>query len=161
MPHETTLGWPARQMYSRSHPIGRTHIFAGFAGVLAALAGAEVDPAAKIEECDVPGMEYLGYSATRQTWRLTAGGASLDCTIDPICASMGVSGENHSWVSKGLPDGVVVQGRALSSGRQPGSAHLTIEGVDAERAAVLSERFKSAFGRILSDEELEQELGER
>lgn len=161
MPDEIRVCWPARQMYSRSAKIGRDENFAAFAAVLAAVTGEEVAEAEQTGSEPVEGTEFLGYHADRQTWRLVAGDASLLCSIEPILASQGVSGEHHSWRSEGLPGQLVIRGTALSSGREASFAALTIEGVDETRAAELVGVFAAAFPRIMSDAEIEAELGKR
>lgn len=148
-------------MYSREAPIGREQIEAAFAAVLGELVGTGVGEPQKIAERDVPGLEHLGYWAAHQTWRHAAGDAALVCEIDPILASMGVSGENHRWRGEGLPEGVVVRGAALSAARQPSYAELTLTGVDEARAQALLDRFAAAFPEIRSAEALEAELGSR
>jgi hypothetical protein len=150
MAHRHVIHWPARQMYSREAPIGRDQIFAAFAGLLHAATGVEVSPPEKIASVDVPGVdEYLGYWAAQETYRLTAGDAALVCTIDPILASMGVSGEHHVWSSEGLA--LTVRGVALSSGRQPSSVEVVLEGATDERAAELLTAFASAFPAIMNE----------
>ncbi len=156
---DAKVEWLARQMYSRERPIGRDQIFAAFTAVLAELVGATVDEPAKIAEREVSGAEFLGYWATHQTWRIAAGGAALICTIDPILASMGVSGEDHTWRSEGLPDGVEITGTARSSGREPSWARIVIRGLPEPQARGLVATFRAAFGPILSAAELDAELG--
>jgi hypothetical protein len=160
MAHETKVSWPARQMYSRSNPIGRAQIFAAFAGVLSEIADAEASEPEMIAEVELPGSEYLGYSAAQLTYRITAGEAVLICNIDPILASMGVSGENHAWRSEGLPQAVSVGGSALSSGRQASWATLLLDGLDRARAAELGRIFTGAFPPIMTAEQVEAELAE-
>jgi hypothetical protein len=151
MVHETRVSWPARQMYSEKHPIGRTQIFAAFAAVLSAMMGVEVSEPEKIAEVELPGAEYLGYSAAQLSYRITAGEATLICNIDPILASMGVSGENHTWSSSGLPNAVSIRGSALSSGRQASWATLVLEGLEEARSAELGRIFADTFPPIESE----------
>jgi hypothetical protein len=134
-------------MYSREAPIGRDQIFAAFAALLHAVTGALASPPEKTESVEVPGAEYLGYWAAHETFRLTAGEAVLVCTINPILASMGVSGENHTWRSENLA--LVIRGSALSSARQPSSVEVTIEGTTDERAAELLAAFAAEFPPIM------------
>lgn len=158
--HTHRVEWLARQMYSREAPIGREQIEAAFAAALGELVGAAVDEPTKIAERDVEDCEHLGYWAAHQTWRMAVidGDAALVCEIDPILASMGVSGEHHVWRGQGLPAGVVMRGSALSSGRQPGYAELEIEGVDEARAQAIVARFAAAFPKIRSAQALANEL---
>ena len=155
------VDWLARQMYSRKHPIGRDQIFAAFTEVLAGLTGIDPDAPALTSSHEHPDAQYLGYSAPHLRYRIGAGEAGLVCSIDPILASMGVSGEHHAWSSEGLPAGALVQGRALSSGRQPSYAELTLDRVPEAEAAELRRRFVAAFGRILDADALARELDRR
>ena len=90
-------------MYSRTRPFGRDQIFAGFEAVLVELAGCPAGPAQLVTSVENAGAEFLGYSAPQETFRIVAGSLALTCTIDPILASMGVSGEDHVWIGSGLP----------------------------------------------------------
>ncbi len=161
--HTHRIDWPARQMYSRTRPIGRDSIFAGFAAVLAALTDRPPLRPSMIDSREVSGAEFLGYSAAHETWRIATGEASsgpaLVCVVDPILASMGVSGEDHTWTSENLRDGVRVQGAACSSARQPSWAQLRVEGVSEATFAMLRERFEAAFPAVMTDDELLAELG--
>lgn len=149
MSHRHVMHWPAQQMYSAEAPIGREQIFAAFTALLHAATGVEVSPPEKTASVDVPGVdEFLGYWAAHETFRLTAGDAVLMCTIDPILASMGVSGEQHTWHSEGLA--LTIRGAALSSGRQPGSVEVVIEGATDERAAELLAVFAAEFPPIMT-----------
>lgn len=135
-------------MYSASHPIGRDQIFAAFAQVLAELTGAEAGAqiVQLVAEEELPGLDYLGYWAARQQFRVSSGGVTaLICDIDPICASMGVSGEQHAWRAIGLAPGQGLRGSALSSGRQPSFAELVVDGFDDTKTAELTRRFVEAF----------------
>jgi hypothetical protein len=134
-------------MYSREAPIGRDQIFAAFAALLHAVTGALVSAPEKTESVEAPEAEFLGYWAAHETFRLTAGDAVLVCRIDPILASMGVSGEHHTWHSEGLS--LEIRGSALSSGRQPSSVEVTIEGATDERAAELLAAFAAEFPPIM------------
>jgi hypothetical protein len=158
MPHETRVSWPARQMYSRTNPIGRMQIFAAFAAVLSAIVDAEAGEPEKIAEVELPDWEYLGYWVAKLTYRITAGEAKLICNIDPILASMGVSGENHAWCSTGLPRELSLHGSALSSGRQASWATLVLEGLDETRSAELGRIFAGTFPPSMTAEQLEAEL---
>lgn len=158
MTHTARVQWPARQMYSPSHPIGRSQIFNAFATVLAAIVDALHGEPEKIREEEVPGCEYLGYDASRQTWRIEAGGAALIIALDPILASMGVSGENLSVHGEGLPPGVTLSGAALSSAREVSWASLTVTGLDEERGQWLLDTFQEAFPRAMSEEAIAAEL---
>lgn len=161
--HTRRVEWLARQMYSREAPIGREQIEAAFAAALAELVGAAaVDEPTRIAEREVEGSDYLGYWAAHQTWRIAVvgGDAALIYDIDPILASMGVSGEEHRWYGDGLPAGVELRGSALSSGRQNGFAELVITGVDEARARVMAERFAAAFPEARSAEALAAEEAE-
>lgn len=158
--HTRRIEWLARQMYSREVPIGREQIEAAFAAALAELVGAAVDEPRKIAEREVEGSDHLGYWAAHQTWRhpvVGAGKVALVCEIEPILASMGVSGEEHYWRAEGLPEGTELRGAALSSGRQNGYAELELLGVDEARAAVIMERFAAAFPEIRTAEALASE----
>lgn len=149
--HTRRVEWLARQMYSHEAPIGREQIEAAFAAALAELVGATVDEPTKIAEREVEGSEYIGYWAAHQTWRMAVVGAeatALVYEIDPILASMGVSGEEHRWYGEGLPAEVGLHGSALSSGRQNGYAELVITGVEPARAQLILERFTAAFPEI-------------
>jgi hypothetical protein len=134
-------------MYSREAPIGREQIFAAFSALLHAATGIEVSPREQVASEEVPGAEYLGYWAAQETYRIAAGEAVLICTIDPILASMGVSGERHAWHSEGT--GLKITGSALSSGRQPSSVEVVIEDATDERAAELLAAFASTFPPIM------------
>jgi hypothetical protein len=161
--HTRRVEWLARQMYSHEAPIGREQIEAAFAAALAELVGAAVDEPRKIAEREVEGSEHLAYWAAHQTWRmdvLGAEGTALVYEIDPILASMGVSGEEHRWYGKGLPDDVVLQGSALSSGRHNGFAELVVTGVDESRARAILERFTAAFPEIRTAQALAAEQPE-
>jgi hypothetical protein len=157
--HTRRVEWLARQMYSRQAPIGREQIEAAFAAALAELVGAAVDEPTRIAEREVEGSDYLGYWAAHQTWRIAVigGDAALIYEIDPILASMGVSGEEHRWYGEGLPAGVELRGSALSSGRQNGFAELVITGVDEPRARAIAERFAAAFPEVRSAQALAAE----
>lgn len=155
------IDWPARQMYGRARPIGRDQIFAAFERVLVELAGVPAEPAQLVSAVENEGAEFIGYSAPHLTYRIVAGSLALTCTIDPILASMGVSGEDHTWTCEGLPAGVVLRGSAHSSGRSPSHAELRVAGVSDERFAVLRERFMAAFPAVMSEDELVAELGPR
>ncbi len=158
--HTRRVEWLARQMYSHEVPIGREQIEAAFAAALAELVGAAVDEPRKVGEREVEGSEHLGYWAAHQTWRMEAmgaDGAALVYEIEPILASMGVSGEEHRWYGKGLPGEVELQGSALSSGRQNGFAELSIGGVDPARARAILEQFAAAFPEIRTAEALAAE----
>jgi hypothetical protein len=149
--HTRRVEWLARQMYSHEAPIGREQIEAAFAAALAELVGTAVDEPVKIAEREVEGSEYISYWAAHQTWRMElvgAGEAALIYEIDPILASMGVSGEEHRWHGEGLPAGVELRGSALSSGRQNGFAELVLYGLGEARARVILERFAAAFPEI-------------
>ena len=149
--HTRRVEWLARQMYSHEVPIGREQIEAAFAAALAELVGAAVDEPTKIAEREVEGSEYIGYWAAHQTWRMevvSAGETALVYEIDPILASMGVSGEEHRWRGDGLPAGIELRGTALSSGRQNGFAELELYGLEEARARVILERFVGAFPEI-------------
>ncbi|MFV8751962.1 hypothetical protein ACNOYE_15560 [Nannocystaceae bacterium ST9] len=153
------IDWLARQMYSRARPIGREQIFAGFAAALAELTGEPASAPELIAHEEVSGAEFLGYWAQHQTWRIRSGTLAWVCRIDPILASMGVSGEEHQWACEGLSAGVVVRGAALSSGRSFSHARLELEGLSADQAEALSARFAAAFPPIMTDAELTAELG--
>lgn len=163
--HTHRIDWLARQMYSRSRPIGRDQIFAGFAAVLTELTGEPSRRPIVTDSREVSGAEFLGYSAAHETWRVAtseqASAPALVCVIDPILASMGVSGEDHTWTSENLPDGVVITGAACSSGRQSSWVQLRVTGVSEASFASLRERFVAAFPAIMSDDELNAELGPR
>jgi len=148
-------------MYSPSHPIGRSQIFNAFATVLSAIVDALHAEPEKISEEELPDCEYLGYRASRQTWRIEAGGAALIISLSPILASMGVSGENLSVNAEGLPHGVQMSGAALSSARQLSWASLTLTGFDEERGQRLLDTFQEAFPRAMSDEAIEAELARK
>lgn len=161
--HTRRIEWLARQMYSREVPIGREQIEAAFAAALSELTGAAVDEPRKIAEREVEGSDHLGYWAAHQTWRHPALGASraaLVCEIEPILASMGVSGEEHYWRAEGLPEGVELRGSALSSGRQNGYAELELIGVAEARAQAILGRFAAAFPEIRTAEQLASEEDE-
>lgn len=148
-------------MYSQQRPIGRTQIFTGFAAVLATLTGCEPSEPVQTGSEEVPGVDYLGYWAAHLTYRISAGEAALICRIDPILASMGVSGEDHSWSVEGLPGGVGVRGSAKSSARDHSYAELVIEGLPEAQCEALIASFAAAFPSIMTDRELVTELGER
>jgi hypothetical protein len=135
-------------MYSATDPIGRDQIFAAFAQVLAGLVEGEVLAAELVAEQELPGLDYLGYWAARQQFRIRAGEAAVICDIEPICASMGVSGEHHSWHATGLGAREIVRGSALSSGRQPSFAELVLDGFDDDKAAELARRFLESFPKF-------------
>lgn len=156
--HKVRVEWLAKQMYSRKAPIGRDQIFQAYAAVLTAISGVAVESADKVAEEDIPHMERLGYWAARQTWRLNAGDAALRCAIDPVLASMGVSGERHSWRSEGLPEGFEVSGSALSSGRQPGFAEIQIVSPDNAHSSRLGELFVDSFPPRLDEASLSEEI---
>jgi hypothetical protein len=158
--HTHRVAWLARQMFSRAHPIGRDQIFAAFTRVLEALAGV---PATRVlvSEVEVAGAEFLGYSAAHLTYRIAAGPLALTCVIDPILASMGVSGEDHTWRGEGLASGFVLRGSAHSSARSPSWAQLELGGVSEARFVELRDAFVAAFPVILSEDELVAELGPR
>lgn len=160
--HTRRVEWLARQMYSRQAPIGREQIEAAFAAALAELVGAAVDEPTRIAEREVEGSDYLGYWAAHQTWRIAVigGDAALIYEIDPILASMGVSGEEHRWYGEGLPAGIELRGSALSSGRQNGFAELVITGVEEPRARAIAERFAAAFPEVRSAQALAAEEAE-
>jgi hypothetical protein len=149
-------------MYSREVPIGREQIEAAFAAALCELVGAAVDEPRKIAEREVEGSDHLGYWAAHQTWRHPVVGskAALVCEIEPILASMGVSGEEHDWRAEGLPEGVELRGSALSSGRQNGYAELELVGVDEARAQAILGRFIAAFPEVRTAEQLASEEDE-
>jgi hypothetical protein len=135
-------------MYSPDAPIGREQIFAAFARLLHAATGVEVSPPEKISSVDVPGVdEFLGYWAAHETYRLTAGDAVLLCSIDPILASMGVSGERHVWRCEGLS--FTLEGSALSSAREPSWVEVALDGLTDERASALLAAFSAAFPAIM------------
>lgn len=158
--HTRRVEWLARQMYSHEVPIGREQIEAAFAAALAELVGAAVDEPIKIGEREVEGSEYIGYWAAHQTWRMKVVGsehAALVYEIDPILASMGVSGEEHRWYGQGLGPEIELHGTALSSGRQNGYAELVLTGVEPARAQAILERFAAAFPEIRTDAALAAE----
>jgi hypothetical protein len=158
--HTRRVEWLARQMYSHEVPIGREQIEAAFAAALSELVGAAVDEPRKLAEREVEGRELIGYWAAHQTWRMEVvgdGHAALVYEIDPILASMGVSGEEHRWYAEGLPGEIVLHGSALSSGRQNGFAELVITGVDEARARAILDRFAAAFPEIRSAQALAAE----
>lgn len=161
--HTHRVEWLARQLYSHAAPIGREQIEAAFAAALAELVGGAVDEPTKITEREVEGSDHLGYWAAHQTWRHPLVGrtsTALVCEIEPILASMGVSGEEHYWKAEGLPEGLELRGSALSSGRQNGYAEIEVRGVDEARAAAILDRFAAAFPEIMTAEALAAEESE-
>lgn len=152
------MEWPARQMFSPSKPIGRAQIFNAFASAAAALADTLHAPPEKVGAEEIPGCDMLGYDAERQRWRIDVGAAHLTLEVDPILASMGVSGERITVQAEGFGAGVELRGEALSSARAPSWASLAIEGVARERGEVALAAFAEAFPRVMSAEQIDAEL---
>ena len=131
--------WPVRPTL---HDIDRGCIVGACLSVLSAMTGGEPGEQTLVERGEDRG-EYYGYYAARETWEAPVGGVVLRWVLDPIMATMGVSGEAISIRAVGLSEGITMSGRALSSARRPGHAALTLSGVDA---APLEAMLRSAFG---------------
>jgi hypothetical protein len=134
-----TIRWPIRPSLLK---VDRDGIVGAYLSVLSALTGATPGEGVCVRTGEDRG-ERVGYYAAQEWWEAPAGGAALCWDLDPIMASMGVSGEYISVSARGLPQGVSLSGRALSSARRPGYATLALEGMEAGPLEAL---FRDAFG---------------
>lgn len=149
--------WPPRQMYSKRHPIGRAQVFAAFAKALEAATGEAASEPTLIEQIDVEGVEHLGYWAAKLLYEVRAGDVRWTCWINPILASMGVSGEHHAWRLHGAPESLAMRGEACSAARSDSFAELVIERCDPAVIERVRRAFVEAIGPVLSAQELESE----
>ena len=127
--------WPIR---TEPH-IGRAAILDATLGVLSELCGAAPGPHVLVKEGEDRG---YGYYAAAEWWEAAVGPATLSWHLDPILATMGVSGEFITLSAAGLPAGMALSGRALSSARRPGYLELDITGA----AHDVAPRFLQPFG---------------
>jgi len=136
-----TIRWPIRPTLL---DVDRACILGAYRSALSVLLGAPAGDARLVKRGEDKGGDYVGYSAHPEQWEAPVGEAALGWELDPIMASMGVSGEHISVRASGLPEGRVFSGRALSSARRPGYATLEWGG-DSPPGAVEA-AFRDAFG---------------